>query len=459
VSARLHFLLLAGAAAILFLSVIRLGDLAGYDDAMYSLQAKGIAENGNWLAPKCRGSVTFEHPPLFVWTQAAFLDALGISDPVAKLPAALCAIGTILLTFWLARRLLNDALAASIAMFVMLATPYFIKYAGRAMTDVPATFLFVCAVAAWLLAEENPRGYLAAGLFTAMALLVRGLIGFALPLAFAAYLVSVRRRQPWRYAIPALLIAVAPLAAWYGYQLLAYGGTFVYFHEGWLQREVYGSLAPAWRRYTGAFEYAWMLAKSYWPWLPAMLAGVVIVVRERRRPLFLLLAWIAAVFLLCAAARSRVLRYMLPAYPAFAILSAVGLMKWVPRRVLERAMNWLAPVAVAAAICIAVLWRPDWHATEIRAIAQAQDRVLPAGEPVGFYDGGDPRYDETNQLEWYGRVLPVILPTRDDLEQALRQGTPRVFVLDQAEYRERFKTLPNDIIAESGHLISVRLKP
>ncbi len=201
-STRLHFLLLAGAAAILFLGVIRLGDLAGYDDAMYSLQAKGIAENGNWLAPKCRGSVTFEHPPLFVWTQAAFLDAFGISDPIAKLPAALCALGTILLTFWMARRLLNDALAASIAMFVMLATPYFIKYAGRAMTDVPATFLFVCAVGAWLLAEEDPRWYLAAGLFTAMALLVRGLIGFALPLAFGAYLLCIRRRPPWRYADP-----------------------------------------------------------------------------------------------------------------------------------------------------------------------------------------------------------------------------------------------------------------
>ncbi len=202
-----------------------------------------------------------------------------------------------------------------------------------------------------------------------------------------------------------------------------------------------------------------MLAKSYWPWLPVMLAGLVIVVRERRRPLFLLLAWIGSVFLLCAAARSRVLRYMLPAYPAFAILSAVGLIKWVPRRILERAMNWIAPIAVAAAICIAVLWRPDWHATEIRAIAQAQDRALPAGEPVGFYDKGDPRYDETNQLEWYGRVVPVILPTRDDLEQALRKGAPRVFVLDKAEYRERFSALPNDVIAESGHLISVRLKP
>jgi 4-amino-4-deoxy-L-arabinose transferase-like glycosyltransferase len=458
-SPRLRFLLLASAAAILFLGAIRQGDLAGYDDAMYSLEAKGIVRTGDWLTPESRGAPAVEHPPLFVWTQAAFLSTFGISDPVAKLPSALCALGAVLLTYWLARRLLQDTLAASVAMFVLLATPYFIKYAAHAMTDVPATFLFVCAIGAWSLAEDDPRWYLAAGAFTAMAMMVRGLIGFGLPVIFAADLLALRRRPAWRYLIPALIVALLPFTAWDTYLLLRYRGYAVDLHQGWLEREVYGPLTPPWRRYTGAIEYAWMLTKSYWPWLPAMLAGLVAIVRERRRPLFLLLGWAGSVFLLCAAARSRVLRYMLPAYPAMAILSAIGLLQWTPRRILERAMDWVPPLAVAAAISIVLLVPPSWHATEIRAIAQAQSRALPPGEPVGFYDNGDPRYDETNQLEWYGSVLPVILPTRADLEEALRAGSIRVFVGDQATYRERIQPLPHDVIAQSGHLISVHLKP
>src|SRR5579863_1431979 len=192
---RLRFLLLGLAAAILFLGAIRKGDLAGYDDAMYSLEAKGIVRTGDWLTPESRGAPALEHPPLFVWTQAAFLTAFGISDPVAKLPSALCAVGTILLVYWLALRLLeSDTLAASLAMFVMSGTPYFIKYAGHAMTDVPTTFLFVCAICGWSLAsqptqEKDPRWYLAAGAFTAMALMVRGLIGFGLPVIFAVDLI------------------------------------------------------------------------------------------------------------------------------------------------------------------------------------------------------------------------------------------------------------------------------
>ncbi len=458
-SPQLRFLALALAAAVLFLGAIRQGDLAGYDDAMYSLEAKGIVRTGDWLTPKSRGAPALEHPPLFVWTEAAFLSTFGISDPVAKLPSALCALGAVLLTYWLARRLLDDTLAAAVAMFVLLATPYFIKYAGHAMTDVPATFLFVCAICAWSLAEDDSRWYLAAGAFTAMALMVRGLIGFALPIIFAMHLIAVRRRPAWRYLIPALLIALLPLTAWYIYVLLRYRGYAAGLQQGWLEREVYGSLTPSWRRYTGAIEYAWMLTKSYWPWLPVMLAGVVSIVRQRRRPLFLLLAWAGTVFLLCAVTRSRVLRYMLPAYPALAILSAIGLLKWLPRRIVDRAMDWVPPLAVVAAIGIVVLLPPNWHATEIRAIAKAQDRALPPGEPVGFYDNGDPRYDETNQLEWYGTSLPVILPTRADLEEALRTGSVRVFVLDQTTYRERIQQLPHDVIAQSGHLISVRLKP
>ncbi|MGA3096398.1 MAG: glycosyltransferase family 39 protein [Bryobacteraceae bacterium] len=456
---RLRFLLLALAAAILFLGAIRLGDLAGYDDAMYSLEAKGIVRTGDWLTPRSRGGPALEHPPLFVWTQAAFLSVFGISDPVAKAPSALCGLGAVLLAYWLTRRLLDDKLAASVAMFVALATPYFIKYAGRAMTDVPAAFLFVCAVCAWSLAEDDPRWYLAAGAFTAMASMVRGLIGFALPLVFALHLIAVRRRPAWRYLIPSLMVAIAPLAAWDGYLLLRYRGYFVNLHQGWLQREVYGPLTPAWRRCTGAFEYAWMLAKSYWPWLPAMLAGLVAVIRQRRRPLYLLLCWAGAVFLLCAMSRSRVLRYMLPAYPALAILSAIGLLKCIPRRIIERAMDWAPPLAVAAAVLIVLLFPPHWHATEIRAIAQAQSRVLPPGELVGFYDKGDPRYDETNQLEWYGNGVPLILPTRADLEEALRAGSVRVFVLDNLTYRERIEALPHDVIVRSERLIGVRLKP
>ena len=394
-----------------------------------------------------------------MWTQALFLTVFGISDPIAKLPSALCAIGVILLVYWLARRLLaNDTLAASVAMFVMLGTPYFIKYAGRAMTDVPTALMFVCAICAWSLAAEDSRWYLAAGAFTAMSLMVRGLIGCGLPVIFAVDLIATRRRPAWRYLIPGLMIAILPVTVWYGYQFLRYRSYFVDLNGGWLSREVYGSLNPPWRRYTGLIEYLWMLTKSYWPWLPFTLAGVIAIGRERRRPLFLLLGWAGTVLLLCAAARSRVLR-----------VYAAGL-SGVRDSGGHRNIEMDPPAASSSVQWIGYLrwpWLPRYRLScwfrrpgmllKFGTSRDANGRVLPPGEKIGFHDKEDPRYDETNQLEWYGNNVPEELFNSSDLEKALQAGKIRVYVVDMATYERRFQPLPHEVIAKAGHLISVRV--
>jgi len=451
-SSRSRFLLLAVASAILFLSAIRLGDLAGYDDALYSTEAKNIVRTGDWLDLTIRGAIAHEHPPLFVWAQAVFLSVFGISDVAAKAPSAIAAIATVLLINWLARRLLGDSLAAAVAMFVMLATPYFIKYAAHAMTDVPTTLLFLCAMCAWSLTDRDPRWSFVAGAFTALALLTRGLIGMALPAIFAIDAARTRRISLGRY-LGTAAIAILPLAGWYGYSLLRYPD-FSKVHRLWLEQEVYGPLTPSWRRYTGAIEYAFMLLKSYWPWLPALAAGIWLTIRGRRRELYPLVSWAAVVFALCAINRSRVLRYMLPAYPALAILSASAIAKFVPRRALEWSMNWIPPAAVLGAVAVAVLSAPNWQAAEILPLARAASD--PRGQAVALYDQGQPRWDEANQLEWYGDCVPRLLASPQDLDQALQDPSVRAFVVDKATYEKGFERLPHKAVAESGRLVYVR---
>ena len=111
----------------------------------------------------------------------------------------------------------GDPFAGVLAMFVMATSIYFIKYAARAMTDVPFTFFFLAAVCAWLLGEDDPRWFLAAAAFAAMAQLTRALAGISIPLLFAIDLMANRRRPPLRYLIAAALIAFVPPAAWYAH--------------------------------------------------------------------------------------------------------------------------------------------------------------------------------------------------------------------------------------------------
>jgi len=455
---RRYFQVFAVLSAVLVLAPLRTGDLTGYDDAQYAHIAKDILRTGDWLVLHSNGEPALENPPLLEWMEASLFAAFGFSDALARLPSAVCGLGVILLVFWLARKLTGDSQTAVLAMFVMATSLYFLKYTARGMTDVPFTFFVLCAVCAWSRTGDDPRWYLAAGAATALAQLTRSMMGLALPAVFAMDLIANRRRPPWRFAIPALAMAYLPLVAWYAYLVHLFGAWFVEVHTTWLRNEVYGGLSPAWRRYTGAFEYAWMLAKSYWPWLPAMLAGLTVAVRGRDRRLWLLVLWAAVVFALCAAARSRVLRYMLPAYPAFAILAAIGLKKFVPDRYLRAGLRVATPVLALAVAAVTAFPRTHLEAAEIRPIAKASTAATAPGERIGFYDAGQPRFDEDNQLQWYGDRFLIRLFSREQLMEALHGSRARVFVLDRDAYRADVAgQIGHQVLAQSGHLICIRL--
>ncbi len=453
-----YFYAVLAAAALVFFAPIRAGDLPGYDDALYSHIAKGLVESGDWLTLTSNGFPALEHPPLFDWMLAAMFRVFGFSDAAAKFPAALAAFGCILLAYWLARRLLDDRLSALVAMFALATTMYFIKYASHAMTDVPFLFFFLAAVCCYLKSQQDNRWLLCAGAFTACAQMTRGFAGLALPILFIADLAIARRRVSIAYATAALAIAFAPITLWYAYWIHRYGDYFFETHRAWMQREVYGPLTPAWRRYTGLFEYLWMILKSYWPWLPAMLAGLAVAWRNPK--LRILPLWIAAVLLVCAPARSRVLRYALPAYPAFSILAAAGIRAFIGERRIEQGLRILIPAFGAAAIFVAIRPPASEHATEIREIAALTRSVAPAAERIVFYDQGQPRFDETNQLQWYGNHTLVALYDRAAFERFLKQPAPGVFIVDQGSYRDDIEPrLPNRLIGRAGRLVCGRILP
>ncbi len=200
-----------------------------------------------------------------------------------------------------------------------------------------------------------------------------------------------------------------------------------------------------------------MIVKGYWPWLPFFVTGFVLVIRERRRDLYLLISWIAVVFVLCSVTRSRILRYMLPAFPAFAMLSAIGLAKLVPDRYLRNSLRVLVPVFGLVALLVAIRQPAHWNAVDVRPMAAAATSATAPGERFVFYDEGQPRWDETNQLQWYGERHLIAFLERSKLDEALQQRTARVFVVDKATYDSISGRVKNEVVAASGHLVCFRL--
>jgi hypothetical protein len=168
--------------------------------------------------------------------------------------------------------------------------------------------------------------------------------------------------------------------------------------------------------------------------------------------------WAAVVFAVCAVTKSRVLRYLLPAYPAFSIMAAIAVMRYVPQYI-GKGLRVLIPLYGVVALWIAIFPPVNWQAKNTRPVALAATAATHPGEVVTFYDRtGDARWDETNQILWYGDRLLLILRKPEDVVQAVEYPPTRVFIVDPATYQEMIESrVPNRILIRTGSLVCVRM--
>jgi hypothetical protein len=132
----------------------------------------------------------------------------------------------------------------------------------------------------------------------------------------------------------------------------------------------------------------------------------------------------------------------------------------VPDRYLRVGLRVATPVLALGVAVVAAFPRTHLEAAEIRPIAKAATAATAPGERVGFYDDGQPRFDEDNQLQWYGDRFLIRLFSREQLMDTLRGNRVRVLVLDKDTYRAHVASqIGHQVLAESGHLICIRLAP
>jgi hypothetical protein len=315
-----------------------------------------------------RGSPLLTKPPLLHWTIVGSTSVLGLNEFAVRLPGACFALGTALVVFLVGRRFMHER-AAFIAAIALLTAPVLLHSHWRAAEiDVLLTLLTSSALLSLFAAlnadgEEKRSGLLLLffGLI-GLAGMAKGPAGLGAPLLIGlVYVVAFRR---WRRLSPlplvvGLLVALVLGGWWYTAVLARFGGlkgvqelmganAATYF--GW-EHEI----APA-----VSWFYVPRILGDFFPWSFLLPAAVVLAVRVARRGenrlVGFLLVWLAVHFLVFSLLGKKAGRYMLPLYPAAALL--VGLLC---HRLIERTLSpglgrWAhGGVIAAAAVCIAGL--------------------------------------------------------------------------------------------------------
>ena len=171
------------------------------DEGLYATIAHEMLSRGDWIIPHMNGLPYLEKPPLYFWLTALTFQLFGLSEWATRLWSALAALGTVLLTWRIGRRLYGRR-AGLLAGLVIATVVGNTLYVRKASTDQLFVFCLTLAMYGFLRdAERADRGrarFLLFYLGAALAVLAKGFIGVVFPVLIVGLGMAVVRRLSWR---------------------------------------------------------------------------------------------------------------------------------------------------------------------------------------------------------------------------------------------------------------------
>jgi 4-amino-4-deoxy-L-arabinose transferase-like glycosyltransferase len=313
--------------SIVFFSGLRSIPFYEKGEPREGLVAWEIWKHGDWVLPLRSGTQIPSKPPLFHWIAAlTSLSAGAFNEFTVRFPSPLLATLGVLLTYAAAVRLWG--LGAGIAAAVVLATsPEWWRAATTARVDMTLTFFMLSTFLYFYFLYKSGGGLgksLLLALFAGLATLAKGPVGAALPgIAALLFLWAKRdfafiKRLHLPLAIPFGLVVAG---SWY---LLAWqqGGEKFFLRQ--IVHEIVGTPLGGAGHNHNPLYYVPALIAGMAPWSLFFPALAIFLFHERRRfaekELLYPLAWFAAVFVVLSIALGKRSVYILPLYPAVALL-------------------------------------------------------------------------------------------------------------------------------------------
>ena len=344
--------------AILFVPGIGGRDLWAPDEVRYAEVAREMVILESFLIPQLNGADYTHKPPLFFWLAILFAQVVGGVGPVAvRAIAALSAAGTVLLTFWMGRRWAG-ARTGLWAGAILATSVEFWWMAGHGAMDTLLAFLVTAAMWAFTAGYHGTSGrnlyYLGFALFSGLAVLAKGPVGLIIPaLAAAVYAVS-------RDGLRALR---APRAAWTGAAALLVvglwlGPVYIWGESDYLREILYRQnierIAEPWGHVRPWYYYLWNFPLDFLPWAIFFPGACVWFLRRRSRGRTgeqggsgsevmprMAASWFFVTLLFFSLLSTKREKYLLPCYPAAALLLAYYLAAGVDQAG-RRGLRWLS---------------------------------------------------------------------------------------------------------------------
>ena len=298
------------------------------DEGLHAAMALEMVERGDWVVPRLLGEPFLDKPILYFWLEAGSIAAFGPSEFAVRLPGPVLGLAGAAATGWLATALFGSGLAWWAALvYATMLLPYAVTLAP--LHDLVMVPLVAVALGAfWRVHQAATTGAamrwtLVAGVALGLSMLGKGLTGAGLiGVGMVAWMAWTRT---WSLRLvasgaAAVLLGALIAAPWYLAMEAASPGYLRYFI---LDRH-FGGVAGEAQRHAGRpfWYYLPILVAGTWPWAVAVVRRGWRATSSAER---LVWSWLVADLLLLSVAGSKLATYLLPAFPAVALLAARAL--------------------------------------------------------------------------------------------------------------------------------------
>lgn len=301
------------------------------DEGRYAEIAREMAASGDFLTPHLNGIKYFGKPPLQAWATALVFSAFGLGEWQVRLWTGLCGLAGIVMVYLAGSRLYGRATGITAAL--VLGSSFFWAGAGHvASYDMGLSAMLACALCAMLIAQRpattpRARRNWMLGCWAAMALAVlsKGLVGILLPgMVLVVYTLVSGDWRIWQrlHVVPGLALFLAIAAPWFVLVSLENPEFPAFFfmreHVGRFTSDVHSRYQP-WHYFlpflvVGIAPWFGVLAQSLRHGWRAGAAGF--------DPGRFLVVWAGSIFVFFSLSNAKLPAYILPVFPALALLIA-----------------------------------------------------------------------------------------------------------------------------------------
>ncbi len=373
-----YWAVLAALCLVIFLSGLGNLALTDPDETFYAQTSKEMLEAGDWVTPRIFGEPQYEKPIFHYWLVISSYKIFGVNEFAARFPSAVLAIFGILGIFLIAR-LLYSPLTGFLSAAIMATSLEYLVVGKACVTDMTLTVAIIYTLLFFLRGwvSGSKCSYFACAVSAAVAVLTKGPIGLFIPgaviliyLSLTGQIRELFRRVP---VFSSFLVFLAAALPWYAAVFMLDGKAFMDEFFGF--HNITRFIHPEHTIGDTPFFYLPVAIGGLFPWSVFFLFALWDIYGRKknginsavgqdgslRSPKVFLAAWFLLVFLFFSASRTKLVTYILPLFPAMAIITGKF---WadmaeggVPGEKVRRAFWFFSAVSLAAAAgALGLVW-------------------------------------------------------------------------------------------------------